>query len=245
MGCCSIKNPIEETDINIEKFFDITKKNLKINVCIDNCSSGNDQSKNNFLNIIKEIDITKYNIHSSIPEISIFSEFTNTIINEFNKARINPGLYAEKIYNLIKYIKFKHTKYILKIPGRVKTTLFKGEASFKIAINHLKSIQPLPPLIRENNLKVIFQDTNNIDFTKDSIRDYIIITKHRVLTQFPNISIFPDVINDAEISAIIQIVDETFQGVRRNKILSSEYKNIEISCGSNKEIKLISFTSLA
>ena len=242
MGCCTVKSSIEETDLKFENFFDKNKKRLKIVLSVEEIYPNNDYIKLNNSNIFKEDETSEKNLNYLLPQNPIFNDFVNSVINEFNIARVK---YAEKINNHIQYIKIKHTKYILNVPGRIKTTLFKGESSFKNAINHLQSIQPLPPLDRDDNIKVKFKDVNNIDFTKDSIRDYILITKQRVTSQYPNISIFPDIINDAEISAILQIVDETFEGVRRNKILNPQIKKIAISCGSNRDIKLISFTSLA
>jgi len=222
-------------------------KNLVLNDYNENTKISPGSSTRNTLNENKTIQKTS-TILSKNRKLYIFKE---TILTEFNLARTNPAFYAEKLENMIKLIKPNKSvkknknresyKYVLEYSHKINIGLSGGEESFRKAINLLRNMVPLDPLQLDSEI--------NIDIKKEdipNIENTIIEKTKKIKENFPKLKVHMDMIGDPELSAILQIVDDTvFKGKRREAILNPNFNLISLSQVKNENKQLYTFFSFA
>lgn len=178
---------------------------------------------------------------------TLASTFAEGLLEEFNLARTNPSKYADKISDMIKYIKLAKSGngFIFHIPGKAKIGLPTGAESFQKAASYLRTLKPVENLKFSNDIMVDINDKQQ-DLTKDLIQELILHTRKKVVRKYPNFYVHLDVIGDPEISGLLQIVDDnSFHGRRREAILDSKFNLFSIAQGKDRHNKIFSLVSLA
>ena len=178
--------------------------------------------------------------------LSIFGE---KMLTEFNLARTNPAAYADKLENLIKFIKPNKDKknqnregytYVLEYSNKKNIGLSTGEKSFRKAIDLLRNLDPVDSLEWEDEIFIDIQ-TEHLSNIENVIKE----KTNKMKEKFPMLKMHMDMIRDPELSAILQIVDDTvFNGKRRDAILNQNFNFMSLSQAKdeNKQIyTLISF----
>jgi hypothetical protein len=177
--------------------------------------------------------------------------FGDIILTQFNNARTNPSGYADKLKNLLKNIKpieinckykSKETyEYVLEYSDNKLIGLPSGESGFLKAIEHLKKCKPLSELQWSDEIYIEFEvdDPANIENIIKEKAD-------KVKKKFPRFSMHLDVVKDPELSAILQIVDDTrFNGHRREAILNPKFKYMSLSQAKDNNRQLYTLISFA
>ena len=180
-----------------------------------------------------------------------FNIFKEKILAEINLARTNPSYYAEKLEDMIKLIKPNKSekknknrqiyKYVLEYSHKKNIGLSTGEESFRKAIDLLRNMIPLNPLQMESEIYIDIEKEHLTD-----IENVIIEKTKKIKEKFPKLKVHMDMIRDPELSAILQIVDDTvFKGKRREAILNPNFKLISLSQVKNENKELYTFLSFA
>jgi hypothetical protein len=177
--------------------------------------------------------------------------FGEKILIAFNIARTNPTAYADKLKNLMKNIKpiQKNNKYkskedyqfVLEYCDRKIIGLPSGELGFTKAIEHLRNLKPLNELQWSEEIYIDFEidDPANIENIIKEKAD-------KIIHKFPRFSMHLDVVKDPELSAILQIVDDTrFNGHRRETILNPKFNFMSLSQAKDKNLQLYTLISFA
>jgi hypothetical protein len=167
------------------------------------------------------------------------------MLKEINEVRTNPAKYADKINKYISRIKCYddlsdlHKKFYFQVDENVKINLIKGVEAFEKCISQLKSSQPiLRPLEYSEDLCFPFpSEKPEISSQKEYLTETFIKMSREIKNKDMNISGFhyDNNINDAEISTILQIVDDNnSRGQRRSHILDKDAKYVGINIGKIK-----------
>ena len=165
-------------------------------------------------------------------------DYNETVFELINKIREEPKSYISEIENNIKYIKEEITitknskgeekeKKKLIFKKRIKVALTKGESAFREAINILKTMNPVKPLIFNHNILIKLPET------KEQMKDKVfMINEAEKIQENFNIDIyFKDFVKDPFISVLLMIVDDNVKnaGKKRNCILSPDFRFIGIN----------------
>ena len=161
------------------------------------------------------------------PNLEPNDEFSRYIFHELNNIRQNPQNYIDLITKSESNI-LKDKKNRLIYKSKVKVALNKGLPSFEETINFLKNLQPM------NRLYYLPKLTVDIPTTEEEIKDknYLKTKVSEKIEDGINIkSYWRDIINDAETSFLLMIVDDTGMkpGMKRKNIFDSNMKFIGIS----------------
>ena len=219
-----------------EKIIDFNSNYNNYDILSQNSNQINPKNNNNNNNkeIIKSsipIEISE-NINNNEkisydPNLEPNDEFSRYIFHELNNIRQNPQNYIDLITKSESNI-LKDKKNRLIYKSKVKVALNKGLPSFEETINFLKNLQPM------NRLYYLPKLTVDIPTTEEEIKDknYLKAKVGEKIEEGINIkSYWRDIINDAETSFLLMIVDDTGMkpGMKRKNIFDSNMKFIGIS----------------
>jgi hypothetical protein len=155
-----------------------------------------------------------------------------------NQIRINPSEYSQTVLDNINNIIIENHKIINKETGieenkqeivfkkKVKVNLYKGEESFREAVNALNRTPSMQKL--KFNKDIVIPLPNN---EQDIINSDFIKSKANEIRQFSNINIyFKEYIKNPEVAVLLMIVDDTeiMSGKKRECLLNPHLKYIGI-----------------
>ena len=181
-----------------------------------------------FENMNIPLQYSALNMNFNNMNISMPSDnYSRYYLAQINKLRTEPQSFIGVIEDSKSNIsKDRFGRIIYK--GKIKVALNLGEAAFEEAINYLKEIRPMEPLIYKQIITV------NAPMTEDEILDKNDLSKKVDLITNMGINIrsfWRDVIKDPEISFLLTIIDDNGikSGFRRKDVLSPYMKYIGIS----------------
>jgi hypothetical protein len=183
---------------------------------------------------------------------SIKADFAYELLNQFNLARVDPKAFAKRIEEYIPYIKvidnFSYFLYENEKDKFPKVNLIKGERAFRDCINYLESMQSVQPLQLREDITIRVPDKPDEMNSKDKISTLITDKKKEIKESYKTFRFHYDHgYNIAEISAILQIVDDTNSNLqRRHNILLRTHEFLGVSIGriqSNRYIIYVTFAS--
>ena len=200
----------------------------------NNNNNNNDNNDNNDNNNEEEIEKI-INDNSSIKNNNPYNKRVFELINEI---RQHPSTYANIVEDSIKYIQKKkeiitdssgEEKEIIKIifKKKLKVALTKGEEAFKEAANILRNMNPIKPLIFNEEILVPLPETKEEMKNPKFLKHYGEITKQNTSLEV----YFKDLVKDPDISVLLMIVDDNIKnaGKKRNCLLNPDYKYISIN----------------
>lgn len=179
--------------------------------------------------------------------------FANKLLNEINLIRNDPQVYANKVEHMMQFIQPNNElifnpsaiPFMFEYGDMKRIGLRTGEEGFVKCIEYLKSVKSLLPELKWNEeIRIDLSECD--DFTSDSFQLIIEQKKEIIGNKHPLFSVNIDVVPDPEISALLQLIDDTpFQGKRRDAILNPEFTYLAISQGKDKKKRLFTFISFA
>ena len=182
------------------------------------------QNKNENNNINEDMDETELN--------KKYSDYPEKITELINNIREDPVGYADTIEQSIQNIVLEEDKddpsvKRLIYKKKIKVALTKGESAFKEAIDYLRTLTPLPPLVFS------LEKCIPLPNTEEEMKDHSFLRNQvKTLREKTNIDVFfKDLIKIPEISGLLMIVDDTNKnaGKKRKALLSKELKYIGVS----------------
>ena len=235
------KNKKKEKKISyevIDKYYALTNITTKTIKKIEKTMNNNKSHKNYFystVNINKSNPIYqtqgKYinNLgqQNIINNISPSDNYSCYFLSQINKIRTEPqsfiGVIEDSKANIIK----DHLGRII-YNGKIKVCLNTGEAAFDEAIQFLKELEPMEPLIYNPQITINAPLNEDYILDKDDLNKKI---KAMMNLGFNFRSYWRDVIKDPEISFLLMIVDDNGikSGMKRKDILCPYVKYIGIS----------------
>ena len=235
------KNKKKEKKISyevIDKYYALTNITTKTIKKIEKTMNNNKSHKNYFystVNINKSNPIYqtqgKYinNLaqQSIINNISPSDNYSCYFLSQINKIRTEPqsfiGVIEDSKANIIK----DHLGRLI-YNGKIKVCLNTGEAAFDEAIQFLKELEPMEPLIYNPQITINAPLNEDDILDKDDLNKKI---KAMMNLGFNFRSYWRDVIKDPEISFLLMIIDDNGikSGMKRKDILCPYVKYIGIS----------------
>ena len=235
------KNKKKEKKISyevIDKYYALTNITTKTIKKIEKTMNNNKSHKNYFystVNINKSNPIYqtqgKYinNIaqQNIINNISPSDNYSCYFLSQINKIRTEPqsfiGVIEDSKANIIK----DHLGRLI-YNGKIKVCLNTGEAAFDEAIQFLKELEPMEPLIYNPQITINAPLNEDDILDKDDLNKKI---KAMMNLGFNFRSYWRDVIKDPEISFLLMIIDDNGikSGMKRKDILCPYVKYIGIS----------------
>jgi hypothetical protein len=235
------KNKKKEKKISyevIDKYYALTNITTKTIKKIEKTMNNNKSHKNYFystVNINKSNPIYqtqgKYinNIaqQNIINNISPSDNYSCYFLSQINKIRTEPqsfiGVIEDSKANIIK----DHLGRLI-YNGKIKVCLNTGEAAFDEAIQFLKELEPMKPLIYNPQITINPPLNEDDILDKDDLNKKI---KAMMNLGFNFRSYWRDVIKDPEISFLLMIIDDNGikSGMKRKDILCPYVKYIGIS----------------
>ena len=235
------KNKKKEKKISyevIDKYYALTNITTKTIKKIEKTMNNNKSHKNYFystVNINKSNPIYqtqgKYinNIaqQNIINNISPSDNYSCYFLSQINKIRTEPqsfiGVIEDSKANIIK----DHLGRFI-YNGKIKVCLNTGEAAFDEAIQFLKELEPMEPLIYNPQITINAPLNEDDILDKDDLNKKI---KAMMNLGFNFRSYWRDVIKDPEISFLLMIIDDNGikSGMKRKDILCPYVKYIGIS----------------
>jgi hypothetical protein len=179
------------------------------------------------------------------------SEFAEQLLHEFNLARTEPAIYAKKMERFLKYIKVIDNQHLFmyetdyeKYP---KINLLTGEKAFLDFIAYLECIDKLPALFLNEEIIIkvpnAVQDMNSYE----KISGLITQTKKKLKGYYKGLRFHYDVcFNNPEISAMLQMIDDTNIGQQRRKnIFSRDVEFMGVSAAKIQSKRIIAYVTFA
>lgn len=171
----------------------------------------------------------------------MIESFKIELLREFNECRVDPKSYAKKIENHLAFIRKNHepregSLFFYDKGNGPKVSLSYGIIKFKECIDYLNTLIPMPPLKLCPDLTVKVPKAVSDWARKEVFRDLFKEKKDILKDKYYNFQFHFDIgYIDAEISAVLQIVDDnqTFNGARRNSILNKDLHHVGISNQKN------------
>ena len=166
----------------------------------------------------------KAELNIKIPD----DNFSKYLLEQINKIRSDPQSFVGVIEDAKDNIKKSRSGKYYYNGNKIKVALKDGESAFNETIEFLKSCQPMEPL--EFSKDLIPNPPQNVEEIED--RNYLKKNVELMILNGIKInSYWRDLINDAEISFLLMIVDDNGdkKGMRRNDILNPKMKYIGIS----------------
>ena len=215
MGCkCNNSNLDENTEM---------KQDI---ISANQLSQKNKNNNNNYI-ILKDEE------ESDIREkeyMKKYSEYPSKIIGLINRIRQNPKEYADIIEDSIKNIvreerDIEQNKPKIIYKEKVKVALMRGEPAFREAAQELRKMEPVPPLIFNEDICIPLPDNEN-DFRDSTyLRNKVkeILAKNITINVF-----FKELVKLPEVSALLMIVDDNGKnsGKKRKALLNKNFKYI-------------------
>ena len=232
MGCkCASKNEEEEEEI--------AKKGLE-DGNLDNDENNTNLKKNNIdlLSLNEQIGTKDNDLKDNLEmnnENDLndkYADYPYKIVELINNIREDPVGYADTIEQAIQNIVLEEDKddpsvKRLIYKKKIKVALTKGESAFKEAIDYLRTLTPLPPLVFS------LEKCIPLPNTEEEMKDHSFLRNQvKTLREKTNIDVFfKDLIKIPEISGLLMIVDDTNKnaGKKRKALLSKELKYIGVS----------------
>ena len=235
------KNKKKEKKISyevIDKYYALTNITTKTIKKIEKTMNNNKSHKNYFystVNINKSNPIYqtqgKYinNIaqQNIINNISPSDNYSCYFLSQINKIRTEPQSFIGVIEDSKANIMKDHLGRLI-YNGKIKVCLNTGEAAFDEAIQFLKELEPMEPLIYNPQITINAPLNEDDILDKDDLNKKI---KAMMNLGFNFRSYWRDVIKDPEISFLLMIVDDNGikSGMKRKDILCPYVKYIGIS----------------
>ena len=235
MGCkCASKNEEEEEEIakkgledgnldneeNDENNTNLKKNNIDLLSLNEQIGTKDNDLKDN-LEMNNENDLNDK-----------YADYPYKIVELINNIREDPVGYADTIEQAIQNIVLEEDKddpsvKRLIYKKKIKVALTKGESAFKEAIDYLRTLTPLPPLVFS------LEKCIPLPNTEEEMKDHSFLRNQvKTLREETNIDVFfKDLIKIPEISGLLMIVDDTNKnaGKKRKALLSKELKYIGVS----------------
>ena len=235
MGCkCASKNEEEEEEIakkgledgnldneeNDENNTNLKKNNIDLLSLNEQIGPKDNDLKDN-LEMNNENDLNDK-----------YADYPYKIVELINNIREDPVGYADTIEQAIQNIVLEEDKddpsvKRLIYKKKIKVALTKGESAFKEAIDYLRTLTPLPPLVFS------LEKCIPLPNTEEEMKDHSFLRNQvKTLREKTNIDVFfKDLIKIPEISGLLMIVDDTNKnaGKKRKALLSKELKYIGVS----------------
>ena len=235
------KNKKKEKKISyevIDKYYALTNITTKTIKKIEKTMGNNKSHKNYFystVNINKSNPIyqTQGNYINNIAQQNIINNISPSdnyscyFLSQINKIRTEPqsfiGVIEDSKANIIK----DHLGRLI-YNGKIKVCLNTGEAAFDEAIQFLKELEPMEPLIYNPQITINAPLNEDDILDKDDLNKKI---KAMMNLGFNFRSYWRDVIKDPEISFLLMIIDDNGikSGMKRKDILCPYVKYIGIS----------------
>ena len=162
-----------------------------------------------------------------------YADYPEKMLSLINNIREDPVSYADIIEESIENIKEEQdkddetrTRIIYK--KKVKVALNRGEAAFREAIEELRNMDSLPPLILKKEICVPLPDEEYEIKDSSYLREQVKIIRE----SNNNIDVFfKDLIKVPEVSALLMIVDDSGKnpGKKRQAVLNKDFKYIGIT----------------
>ena len=235
MGCkCASKNEEEEEEIakkgledgnldneeNDENNTNLKKNNIDLLSLNEQIGTKDNDLKDN-LEMNNENDLNDK-----------YADYPYKIVELINNIREDPVGYADTIEQAIQNIVLEEDKddpsvKRLIYKKKIKVALTNGESAFKEAIDYLRTLTPLPPLVFS------LEKCIPLPNTEEEMKDHSFLRNQvKTLREKTNIDVFfKDLIKIPEISGLLMIVDDTNKnaGKKRKALLSKELKYIGVS----------------
>ena len=208
------------TQGNFTQFGSMQMNNMNM---MNNFNNMNMMNNMNNFNNMNSMNLYMNNMNITMP----LDNYSRYFLSQINKIRTEPqsfiGVIEDSKSNIIKD---RLGRIIYN--GKIKVALNSGEKAFDDAIQFLKELNPVEPLIYNQML------TANVPLTEEEIMDKNDLNKkvEMMIQMGVNIrSFWRDVIKDPEISFLLMIIDDNGikSGMRRKDILSPYMKHIGIS----------------
>ena len=166
------------------------------------------------------------------------------MLKEINLARTNPSQYAEKIREYIKNINTNDKgKHFFNSNLYCKIKLPRGKEAFEECITYMKNLIPLNELILKEELKFPFPESNpSLSTNRGYITSTLLDLANNLRDKFEiNWFHYDNNICNAEISTVLQLVDDSNSNTERRKhILDEKVKYVGVNVGKvNKDIHCI------
>ena len=162
-----------------------------------------------------------------------YSEYPSKIIGLINRIRQNPKEYADVVEDSIKNIireerDIEENKPKIIYKEKVKVALMRGEPAFREAVQELRKMEPMPPLIFNEDICIPLPDNEN-DFRDSTyLRNKVkeILSKNITINVF-----FKEMVKLPEVSALLMIVDDNGKnsGKKRKALLNKNFKYIGVT----------------
>lgn len=155
----------------------------------------------------------------------------NALLSEINQIRTTPHAYTVKIAKYIQSIVIRENKQLLNVGNEVYIALNKGKIAFDEAIEFLSHCKPTEPLEMSNELRINMEDENEDITSLRYIQNAFTKKSENINSSYEIIGFHYDKsVDNAEISAILQIVDDTGSNyVRRYNLMNEKAKFVGIS----------------
>lgn len=165
----------------------------------------------------------------------IENNFNNDFLEALNNLRKNPQQFADKVISAISYIKTEEGKSIFEMPNGAKIALVKGEEAFRECADKLRhNIPKLEPFEFKDDLVISVPEDSKEWKKNDLIVKTLGEMKKNLKDKYTDFYFNLDMgVNEAEMSLVLQIVDDSnFKGRRSSNLLSKDLKYIGISHAS-------------
>jgi hypothetical protein len=161
--------------------------------------------------------------------------FIDDLIKEFNEARTNPRNYILKIKSHMKYIKRFQGITVYENDDYPKVILNKGDNAFTECIKMLEKHRRIPELKYCEEITIKVPDKVEEMNNKEKLAESLIAKRNEIKDTYTGLSFHYDhSYLDSEISALLQIIDDTnTNSKRRNNILNLFHEYIGVSVGRN------------
>lgn len=161
----------------------------------------------------------------------------NALLTEINQMRTSPRAYTTKIAKYIPSIVIRENKQLLNVGNEVYIALNKGKIAFEEAIDFLSHCDPIEPLAMSNELRINIEDENEDITSLRYIQNAFTKKNSNINSSYEIIGFHYDKsVDNAEISAVLQIVDDTGSNyVRRHNLMNEKVKFVGISAMCIKE----------
>ena len=192
----------------------------------------------------------------STDNISCENTFEIKMLKEINFVRTNPKKYALKLKELIQNIICEDDNEYL-IPykndfNKDKILLKNGKKVIFETINFLNNIKPMKQLKYSDDIKIQFEDCNEINnfdgkfkLTSEIIGKLILNKRLELLKKYEKCYFNIDIFEDPILSIVFQLTDEAFNKDRRNAILNPYFTLFSVNYFRDENNKFLSILSFA
>ena len=239
MGCACVHNSIGDQKCLSICQIDKTKKN-KENFPYNQTKNSNNNSNN------------QYRLRSTDNNNIDNNSFEMRILQEINFVRVNPKLYAEKIIEMLKYVKREGEFEYFHPKGNKRILLENGTEIFDQTVKFLNKMTPVKALSWNKEIQVEFNNSLNLidkhttTILSNELIGRIILEKRlKIVEKYKNCYFNIDIFSDPIISVLFQVTDETFKQERRNALLNKDFSFFAVNYVQDSKNKFMSISSFA